>query len=550
MKTKILYVIAALSIAMTSFVSLAVTANAAGDITATFNNGVLTVSGTGDMPDYSQVFSPWDNYKSSITSVVIESGITNIGPVAFNGCTTVSSVTIPNTVKLIDRWALSQCSFTSIDIPSSVTSIGYGAFQGCKSLTSVTIPEGVTTLGDYAFYGCSGLTSVTIPHTIQTIGDDAFESCSSLESIYYCGTEAEWNANVSQGSFWKPYKAQVIFIGAPQTPANNCGDNVTWTLENGTLTISGTGAMADYDNGNDAPWNNDSADITSVVIENGVTSIGKYAFYGCAALTSITIPTGVTSIGEYALSTCSNLTSIDIPNSVTSIGGYAFYSCSGLTSIEIPSSVTSIGEGAFSSCAGLTSITIPNSVTTIGNRVFSGCNRLTSIEIPQSVTTIGNEAFSACPSLTSITIPKSVTIIGTYAFDICRNLTSIYYNGTAQQWADVATGRDWKPNNAKVYVQGTNQISKDNLKAYTYSFFDVGATAFLASFTADDAHKLGDVTWYITSNGETRKTAPLSYGDLDVTSEPTEVVYVVTDLKDGDATAKATYEQAGYVEYK
>ena len=155
-------------------------------------------------------------------------------------------------------------------------------------------------------------------------------------------------------------------------------DNLTWTLDaDGTLNISGMGAMKDYgyDSNRNPVYKN--SNVKKVVIEDGVTSIGDYAFFNCSSLTSITIPDSVTSIGNSAFSYCSSLTSITIPDSVTSIGDYAFSDCSSLTSITIPSSVTSIGSAAFYKCSSLTSITIPKSVTSIGSGVFDKCNNLT-----------------------------------------------------------------------------------------------------------------------------------------------------------------------------
>ncbi len=270
--------------------------------------------------------------------------------------------------------------------------------------------------------------------------------------------------------------------------SGTCGPNLTWTLQNGVLTISGSGNMNDY-SWNGAPWYSYRESISSVIIGNSVTSIGRSAFYDCSGLTSITIPNSVTSIGseafydcsgltsitipnsvinigEGAFRDCSALTSVTIPNSVTSIGNYAFLGCSALTSVTIPNSVTSIGEdafyrcsaltspvynahvfarlptsysgaytipngivsisgGAFSDCSGLTSVTIGNSVTSIGNYAFYGCSGLTFVTIPNSVTSIGNYTFSGCSTLTSVTIPNSVTSIGYDAFDGCSGLTSV-----------------------------------------------------------------------------------------------------------------------------
>ena len=216
-------------------------------------------------------------------------------------------------------------------------------------------------------------------------------------------------------------------VGTMFAESGTCGENLTWDLTDGVLTISGTGAMKDYYS-NKSPWYNNHSSITSVTIGTGVTSIGDWAFSECSSLTSVTIPNSVTSIGDWAFSECSSLTSVTIPNSVTSIGDGAFSGCNRLNSITIPNSVTSIGERAFSECSSLTSVTIPNSVTSIGDWAFGECTSLTSVTIPNSVTSIGYQAFYGCSSLTSVTIPNSVTSIGDYAFSGCTSLTSPVYN--------------------------------------------------------------------------------------------------------------------------
>ena len=191
-------------------------------------------------------------------------------------------------------------------------------------------------------------------------------------------------------------------VGTMFAESGTCGENLTWDLTDGVLTISGTGAMKDYDyySSNKSPWYNNHSSITSVTIGTGVTSIGDYAFYGCSGLTSVTIPNCVTSIGAEAFYRCSSLTSpvynahvfafmptsysgaFTIPDGIESIAGGAFNNCSGLTSIDIPNSVTSIEEYTFYNCSGLKSVTIGNSVTSIGKRAFYGCESLTSIYVP------------------------------------------------------------------------------------------------------------------------------------------------------------------------
>ena len=172
----------------------------------------------------------------------------------------------------------------------------------------------------------------------------------------------------------------VPVTGAETVASGTCGENVTWTLEDGTLTISGSGAMTNYTSNGHAPWYDSRKNITKVVIENGVTTIGRYAFVYFSELTEVTIP-----------------------SSVKEIVGYAFGKCSKLNDVTIPSSVTTIGDAAFTECAALAEITIPSSVTTIGDHAFSHCTSMTALTIPASVTAIGNNTFICSTNLTSVT---------------------------------------------------------------------------------------------------------------------------------------------------
>ena len=225
-------------------------------------------------------------------------------------------------------------------------------------------------------------------------------------------------------------------------------EGISWAINNGVLTISGAGAMEDYDSASSTPWYSMRYSINRITIQDGVTSIGDYAFSKCSGPTNIAIPDSVTSIGKGAFMECINLKSVEIPDSVISIGGAAFadctslaaitipdsvrsieYStfsrCTSLAAITIPDSVTSIGDGAFGTCTSLESITIPNGVTSIGSSAFNSCKRLSSITIPDSVTNIESSAFAGCSALERITIPDSVTSIGNGAFGSCAGLQSI-----------------------------------------------------------------------------------------------------------------------------
>ena len=245
------------------------------------------------------------------------------------------------------------------------------------------------------------------------------------------------------------------------------GANVTWKLDTGTgvLEISGAGKMGTYNRygyGATAPWYDYRTSITSVTIDDRVTTIGESAFDGCEDLTSVTIPNSVTTIGDDAFWGCKGLTSVKIPNSVTTIGISAFSDCFGLknvyisdlaawcridfkgyfsnplsyahnlyldntlvTDLKIPNDITEIHPYAFKDCTSLMSVTIPESVQTIGYSAFDGCYKLTSVTISNSVTTIGDYAFRRCERLISVTIPDGVTTIGYGAFDWCRGLKSV-----------------------------------------------------------------------------------------------------------------------------
>ena len=366
--------------------------------------------------------------------------VTGIGGSAFFSCESLTSVTIPDSVKSIGSRAFRNCiSLTSVTIGNSVTSIGDDAFSYCSSLTSVTIGNSVTSIGNYAFSSCSGLESVEIPDSVTSLGYGVFAYCESL-------------ATVTMGSGVKSIGSNV-FSGCSRLTSVTIPDSVT--------------SIGEY------AFN--CAGLKSVELPDYITSLENGVFCCCESLSSVTIPDGVKSIGSNVFSGCSRLTSVTIGNSVTSIGEYAFYNCSSLTSVTIPDSVTSIGYSAFRGCSSLASINasadnkyyssqdgvlfnkdktelvccpegktgayiIPSSVTSIGNYAFRDCSSLTSITIPDSVTSIGEGAFWFCSSLTSITIPDSVTSIGYMAFDCCNNDLVIY--GFSDSCAETYAGEN------------------------------------------------------------------------------------------------------------
>jgi len=400
------------------------------------------------------------NYEvTSPTTVAVGNNTSATGVVVIPAAVTTACGTY--SVTSISDYAFLQCStLTSITIPNSVTNIGQAAFA-LTGLTSVTIPNSVTNIDQYAFGYCSNLTSVTCNASVPiAIDASVFEGVNQIGCILSvpAGAVAVYQA----AAIWQDFGLVVSNPTFNNTTTISVCNSYTWLVNNQTYTTSGTYYYASTNDSTNytvetlaltiqSNFTSDginyvvtspttvavgiNASATGVVVippavttECGtyaVTNIGEKAFKNCSGLSSVTIPNSVTSIGINAFAYCTGLTSVTIPNSVTSIDDNAFQECSGLTSVTIPNSVTSLGQYAFYSCSGLTSATLPNAITSISSGVFSNCTQLPSISIPNSVTSISEYAFSDCYGLTSVAIGNSVTSIGDYAFRQCSGLTSI-----------------------------------------------------------------------------------------------------------------------------
>ena len=370
---------------------------------------------------------------TGITSVVIPDGVMIIGEFVFSGCTSLAEIVIPDSVTGIGEWAFSGCtSLAEITIPDSVTSIGGYAFSDCTSLTEIVIPDSVTSIGVFAFSGCTSLSKVDLPKTLTTIEAGTFRDCTSLKEIVIPDSVTEIRCNWDLGAF------------------SGC------------------------------------TSLSKVKLSNNLTIIDDRTFSDCTSLAEIDIPDSVTSIGRFAFSGCTSLSKVDLPKKLTTIEAGTFRDCTSLKEIVIPDSVTEIRSkweyngcyGAFSNCTSLESITIGRGVESLGDEWIASCRRLENITvspenktyssvdgvlfnkdkselsaypignkrssytIPDGVEKIGKKAFYGCRYIESLTIPVSVAEIEASALGNCYDIRAVYYLGTREQWKEVVIGAD------------------------------------------------------------------------------------------------------------
>lgn len=359
MKRKILGLFIAISM-ITSLIQITVGAESLGacgdSMRCKFENGILTISGEGEMDDYPTNDFPWKDLE--IKKVVIESGVTYIGEHAFYSCEDIESIDIPDTVTAIGSSAFSGCmSLTEITIPNSVKKIGESLFRQCWKLSEVTlskklnciprftfydcpllqhitIPEGVSMIGDEAFCETS-LIDVTIPQSVMIIGEQAFDlsyykewfikdvEYLGLEDVYYDGTETQWN-NIRMQDNNDDLKNADIHYSNTDRSFGTCGDSVSWKIKNKVLNIYGTGKMRDYYPAYPLWF---VYDYNTIQIDEGVTYIGEYSFD--EKIVEIEHCFG----GSYYSFNSDHVERVYIPKSVTEIGYGAFDTCTKLTDV-------------------------------------------------------------------------------------------------------------------------------------------------------------------------------------------------------------------------
>ena len=337
---------------------------------------------------------------------------------------------------------------TEIVIPSEykglpVTSIRQNAFNNCTEIVSVVIPDSVTTIGRAAFYNCTSLASITVPGSVTEIGDVAFENCTALENITLPEAIDSWGNNVFDNTAYfnddNNYTDGVLYIGNYLVKAKK-EISGSYEIRQNTRAILNYAFHSCYK-------------LTGITIPDSLTTIGDTAFYN-TALTEITIPKSVTAIkpsaffyctklenvywnaedctkiGYQAFSHCSSLKKVIFGDGVQTVPDEIFRECDSIKTVVIGNDVTDIGDDAFYKCTSITDLTLGNGIEKISGGAFWGCEKLNKITIPDSVVTIERSAFAYCSGLTEITIGSGVVTIGSDAFIDCKKVTKIYWNAT------------------------------------------------------------------------------------------------------------------------
>lgn len=396
------------------------------------DNGTLTFSGFGRIYNKDNSYG-WQDYKSSIKKVVVNSPVYFIGAEAFSGCTNLTEVSIADSVSTIGYSAFEGCTgLKSITLPESVNSIGSSAFKDCENLESITIlSDDLTTIPESFVEGCSSLKAINIPDTVKTIYQHAFRGCSSLTSVvipdkvfylsYYLFQDC-----TSLKSVKLPNGITAIDSGA----FSGCSSLQELTIPDSVTEIK-TGAFKDC------------TSLKNINIPSGITTLDSSLFKGCTSLEKISIPESVTKINSSVFSGCIKLESITLPVKLTTLGSGAFYKCSSLKAIKIPDGVTEFKSELFRECTNLASVTFSEDVTSIESYCFYN-TKLTSFTIPKNVKSIYSRTFQGCKYLATVTIPKSVTYVGEYAFAGCESLSDVNYAGSENTWKNVTV----KANNA------------------------------------------------------------------------------------------------------
>ena len=361
------------------------------------SDGKMTFSGKGTMRDYSSAkLVPWYQYREQVVAIELGKEITSIGNFAFYGLPNLKKVSIPEGVNSIGGFSFKGCTaLTDLKLPTTLKKLGESAFFGCSSLREIEIPEGLYTVWGYTFKNCTKLEKVTFPSTLVKIDEAAFYGCSSLKTL--------------------TIPDNVLIIGI------YCFKNCT--------SLSSVQLSANIQQIREAVFYGTA--ITELKVPDKVTSIGAYAFKNCTKLKNVTFSKNLTKIDDSAFYACSGLTVLNLPDSLTDIKDYAFRKCTELKTINFSAGLKTVGESSFYGCEKLTELNLPEGVTDIKGYAFKGCIGVTTITLPSTLKTMGESAFYGCTGISKIEIPKNVSTVGAYAFSRCSKLSEVVFKGNA-----------------------------------------------------------------------------------------------------------------------
>ncbi len=462
------------------------------------STNTIVIKGQGDMSS-----ANWTVPYTTITTAIIEPGVTSISPRAFYNCASLQSVTIPSGVTKIGTYAFYSCKkLTQIELPGTVETIERYAFSTCSKLEKVIFNEGLVTIGERAFYNCTALksldlpdtlvtidryafnrcraiTNVTIPNNVKTIGLKAFYECTALESVYISKSVQ----TIGESAFTDCTELTTIIVDSENSYF--CAvDDVLYNKDQ-TLLIAYPIAKTD----------------SKFVMPDTVVEIANFAFYGCSEVDEITFSSVLKTIGEWTFAYCTSLESIEFPNSLESIDSWSFAYCTGISKMTLSDTMKVVGYGSFAHCTALESLHIPASVETIEEYIITDCAALESITVadenpnysaqdnvmynkdktailhyaqakqdteftvPDTVKTVGKaafehsknlkkiilqdgveqilgDAFLECSALEEIVLPKSLTSVAEYAFQDCNVFKTICYDGDATTWKNISISKN------------------------------------------------------------------------------------------------------------
>lgn len=360
----------------------------------------------------------------NLNSINLPNSVLRIGGTAgavFGGCTSLTSIVLPTGLQSIPQYTFSGCTkLKTVSVNSSLKGVGDYAFSGCEALGSIDLSNGVSEIGEYAFNNCSSMKSIKFPSEgLTKIGSYCFQNCTSLESIAVPGSVKTIGNYFCQGCIG--LKEAVIELGSNR-----------WVGENYFLDCTGlTNATISWYEELPGSLFKGCTSLKTVVLNN-TKQISSSVFEGCTALESVSIPNTVKTIGLYAFKNCSALENLIIPSSVTQIKDEAFMGCSSLKQITIPEGVTLLSKSVFEGCSSLESISLPTTLTEIGNRSLWGCSSLKKLDFPSQLTTVKNSAFVSCKNLLYLVFPSTMTKLEPNVFYGCKGLRLIDLRAATQ----------------------------------------------------------------------------------------------------------------------